>query len=54
MGTQINMIGYFVDDIHHMVAFYRDVLGFEIDWDGNGPYAEFKQDGVRFSMYERS
>ena len=34
MGTQINMIGYFVDDIHHMVAFYRDVLGFEIDWDG--------------------
>lgn len=54
MGTQINMIGVFVTDIQRMVAFYRDVLGFEIDWDGNGPYAEFKQDGTRFSMYERS
>ena len=54
MGTQINMIGIFVENISRMVAFYRDVLGFEIDWDGNGPYAEFKQDGTRFSMYERA
>ncbi len=53
MGTQINMIGFFVENISRMVAFYRDVLGFEIDWDGNGPYAEFKQDGTRLSMYER-
>ena len=53
MGTQINMIGIFVGNIQKMVAFYRDVLGFEIDWDGNGPYAEFKQAGVRFSMYEQ-
>jgi predicted enzyme related to lactoylglutathione lyase len=37
-----------------MVAFYRDVLGFEIDWDGKGPYAEFKHEGVRFSMFERA
>jgi predicted enzyme related to lactoylglutathione lyase len=37
-----------------MVAFYRDVLGFEIDWDGNGPYAEFKDAGIRFSMFERA
>ena len=36
-----------------MVAFYRDVLGFAIEWDGQGPYAEFKNDGVRFAMYER-
>lgn len=54
MATQINMVGIFVNDIHIMVAFYRDVLGFEIDWDGSGPYAEFKQAGVRFSMYERA
>ncbi len=53
MGTQIDMIGIFVNDLHSMVAFYRDVLGFEIDWDGKGPYAEFKQDGVHFSMYKR-
>jgi catechol 2,3-dioxygenase-like lactoylglutathione lyase family enzyme len=48
------MIGIFVSDLHAMVAFYRDVLGFQIDWDGKGPYAEFKNDGVRFSMYARS
>ena len=54
MSTQFDMIGIFVNDLHKMVAFYKDVLGFEIDWDGNGPYAEFKHEGVRFSMYARS
>jgi predicted enzyme related to lactoylglutathione lyase len=48
------MIGIFTTDLSKMVAFYRDVLGFSIDWDGKPPYAEFKHDGVRFSMYERS
>ncbi len=54
MGAQINMVGIFVKDLHKMVAFYRDVLGFEIEWDGKGPYAEFKHEGVRFSMFERA
>ena len=54
MGTRLDMIGIFVNDLQKMVAFYRDVLGFEIDWDGNGPYAEFKNEGVRLSMYERA
>jgi lactoylglutathione lyase len=54
MNTQIDLIGIFVKDLHRMVAFYRDVLGFEMDWDGKGPYAEFKHEGVRFSMYERA
>jgi lactoylglutathione lyase len=53
MGARIDMIGIFVADIGGMVAFYRDALGFEIDWDGAGPYAEFKHEGVRFSMYAR-
>ena len=53
MGTRLDMIGLFVKDIHKMAAFYRDVLGFTTDWDGEGPYAEFQNDGVRFSMYER-
>jgi catechol 2,3-dioxygenase-like lactoylglutathione lyase family enzyme len=54
MGTRIDMIGIFVSDLHGMVAFYRDVLGFEIIWDGQGPFAEFRHEGVRFSMYQRS
>jgi lactoylglutathione lyase len=54
MGTRIDMIGIFVKDIQKMVSFYRDVMGFEIEWDGNGPYAEFKNEGVRFSMFERA
>ena len=54
MGTQINMVGIFVEHLPRMVVFYRDVLGFDTDWDGTDPYAEFKQDGTRFSMYERA
>jgi catechol 2,3-dioxygenase-like lactoylglutathione lyase family enzyme len=54
MGTRIDMIGVFVGDLARMVAFYRDVLGFEIEWEGKGPYAEFRHEGVRFSMYARS
>ena len=54
MATRIDMVGIFVKDLHNMVRFYRDVLGFDIDWDGSGPYAEFKNDGVRFAMYERA
>jgi len=54
MGTRIDMVGIFVQDLHRMVAFYRDVLGFATDWDGKGPYVEFKNEGVRFSMYERA
>lgn len=54
MGTRLDLIGIFVNDLGRMVAFYREVLGFEIDWDGKGPYAEFKHEGIRFSMYERA
>jgi lactoylglutathione lyase len=54
MGTRFDMIGVFVKDLKKMVAFYRDVLGLEIEWDGNGPYAEFKHAGIRFAMYERA
>lgn len=44
--------GLFVHDVAKMVAFYRDILGFETDWDG-GPYASFKvKDGGLF-MFDR-
>jgi catechol 2,3-dioxygenase-like lactoylglutathione lyase family enzyme len=54
MGTRLDMVGIFVKDIRAMVTFYRDVLMFEVDWDGKSPYAEFKNVGVRFSMYQRA
>jgi lactoylglutathione lyase len=54
MSVRIDMIGIFVKDLPTMVAFYRDVLGFATDWDGSGPYAEFENEGVRFSMFERA
>lgn len=44
--------GLFVEDIEKMVRFYRDVLGFEAEWDG-GPFASFKvRDGGLF-MFDR-
>jgi len=54
MGTRFDMIGLFVKDLRAMAAFYRDVVGGEIEWDGNGPYAEFRHEGIRFAMYERA
>lgn len=54
MGTKFNMIGLFVGNLTHMVSFYREVLGVDIDWDKEGPYAEFKHEGIRFAMYERA
>lgn len=47
------MIGLFVQDLPSMVHFYNKVIGIDIDWDGTGPYAEFKHEGIRFAMYER-
>ncbi|MTI86972.1 MAG: glyoxalase [Balneolaceae bacterium] len=53
MGIKFDMFGIFVNDLQTMVQFYRDVIGIEIEWDGNGPYAEFSHEGIRFSMFER-
>jgi lactoylglutathione lyase len=47
------MIGIFVESLPQMVAFYRDALGVDIHWNGEGPYAEFIHEGIRFSMYAR-
>ena len=51
---KFDMIGIFVDDIHRMVDFYKNALGLAIEWNGQGPYAEFKHEGIRVSMYARS
>jgi catechol 2,3-dioxygenase-like lactoylglutathione lyase family enzyme len=48
------MIGIYVNDLDIMVDFYKNVIGLEIDWNGEGPYAEFKHEGIRFSMFSRN
>ena len=53
MKVKFDMIGLFVSDLSEMVRFYNEVIGIEIEWDGNGPYAEFKHEGIRFAMFER-
>ena len=53
MKRRFDMIGLFVTDLTVMVEFYRDVVGIPIEWNGEGPYAEFNHDGIRLAMYER-
>jgi catechol 2,3-dioxygenase-like lactoylglutathione lyase family enzyme len=53
MKIKFDLIGLFIEDLYKMVDFYSNVIGIEIDWDGQVPYAEFKHDGIRFAMYER-
>jgi len=54
MGVRFDLIGLFVENVSRMVAFYKDAVGIEIEWDGQGPYAEFKHEGIRFAMFARS
>jgi catechol 2,3-dioxygenase-like lactoylglutathione lyase family enzyme len=44
--------GLFVEDLGKMVAFYRDILGFETDWDG-GPFVRFKVNDGGLFMFDR-
>jgi catechol 2,3-dioxygenase-like lactoylglutathione lyase family enzyme len=53
MKIKFDMIGIFVKDLKKMVHFYNEIIGIDIEWDGNGLYAEFKHDGIRFAMFER-
>ncbi len=34
---RLNAVGLFVKDMATMVAFYRDVVGFAMKWDGIDP-----------------
>jgi catechol 2,3-dioxygenase-like lactoylglutathione lyase family enzyme len=51
---KLDGIGIFVKDMGVMVAFYRDVLGFEITWDGKEPNVMLTKDGTLFMFYGRS
>jgi lactoylglutathione lyase len=45
-------VGLFVQDIARMVSFYRDILGYETDWDG-GLFASFKISSGALFMFDR-
>ena len=53
MKIKFDMIGLFVNDLPKMVNFYKNVIGLDITWDDEHAYAEFKHEGIRFSMFER-
>ena len=44
MKLKFDMIGLFVKNLATMVHFYNTVIGIDIEWDGEGPYAEFRHD----------
>ena len=53
MKHTINAIGFAVKDMKVMVEFYRDVIGFDLEWDG-GSFANARQkNGGYFNLYKR-
>lgn len=52
MHVKIDAVGLFVRDMGTIVAFYRDVMGMETDWNGE-PNAEFATQGARLILYGR-
>lgn len=49
-----NTIGLFTTDNATMVGFYRDVFGFQTDWNGKEPNAEMTMDNMRLIMFPRA
>jgi lactoylglutathione lyase len=54
MKLEVGAIGIYVKNIKQMVEFYRDAMGFNIEWDG-GCFAGVKMSsGIFFNLCERS
>lgn len=51
---RLDGIGVFVNDMKTMVEFYKNVLGFEINWDGEEPNVMLTKDGTLFMFYGRN
>ena len=48
-----NTIGLFTTDNTRMVKFYRDVFGFQTEWNGIEPNVEMRLDEMRLIMFPR-
>ncbi|WP_297430123.1 VOC family protein [Clostridium sp.] len=51
---KLDGVGIFIKDMKTMVEFYKNVLGFEIEWNGSEPNVMLKKDGVLFMFYGRN
>jgi len=54
MTLKLKAVGLFVKDMATMVAFYRDVVGFPLKWDGVDPSVIVEMDGLRFLLFGRN
>ena len=47
-------VGEIVEDVEAAVTFYRDVLGLEVEYDGDGEYADVKVAGIaHYGLWDR-
>lgn len=55
MATKLNFntIGLFTTDNKKMVEFYRDIMGFTTDWDGEEPNVMLQHGDMRLIMFPR-
>ena len=51
---KLDGIGIFVSDMKTMVEFYKNIVGFEIEWDGKAANVMLKKDGTLFMFYGRN
>lgn len=49
-----NTIGLFTTDNASMVAFYRDIMGFETDWNGKDPDVRMQLGNMWLIMFPRT
>ncbi|BBF45062.1 lactoylglutathione lyase and related lyases [Lachnospiraceae bacterium KM106-2] len=48
---RLDGFGLFVDDIEKIVTFYREVLGFQIEWEKGQGNVYLEKDGTLFLLY---
>lgn len=54
MNGKIALVTILTDDVPRLVAFYQDVLGFAVEDSVSNNYTEFRSEGVRFAVCNRT